>query len=96
LHLTHKGKKVYAKVVIEAKFFINGNRQLEENFDQLLSYASWGEAKVIVLCDKNNIDVYEPDRNGQFDLHHHHTRYHWTELNKDQEKFDELRRKFAK
>ena len=96
LHLSHKGKKVYAKVVIEAKFFIRGNRELEENFDQLLSYASWGEAKVIVLCDKNNIDVYEPDRNGQFDMHHHHTRYHWRELKTNKEKFDELRRLFAK
>ena len=96
LHLTYKGKKIYAKVVIEAKYFIKGNRELEENFDQLLSYASWGEAKVIVLCDKNNIDVYEPDRNGQFDMQHHHTRYHWRELKTNKEKFDELRRLFAK
>lgn len=96
LHLSHVGKKVYAKVVIEAKLFIKGNRDLEESFDQLLSYALWGKAKVIVLCDKNNIDVYEPDRNGHFDMQHHHTRYHWRELKAHQEKFDELRRKFAK
>ena len=96
LHLSYKGKKFYAKVIIEAKYFIKGTRELQENFDQLLSYASWGHAKVIVLCDKNNIDVYEPDRNGHFDLQHHHTRFHWRELNKNNEKFKELRRLLSK
>ena len=96
LHLSLVGKKVYAKVVIEAKFFIKGNKEFENCFGQLVSYALWGKAKVIVLCDKNNIDVYEQDRNGHFDMQHHHTRYHWRELKAHQEKFDELRRKFAK
>ncbi len=33
-------------------------------YDQGVSYAKWGEAKVMVLCDKNQIRVYERDKNG--------------------------------
>ena len=45
---------------------------------------------------QKTIDVYEPDRNGHFDLQHHHTRFHWRELNKNNEKFKELRRLLSK
>ena len=92
LHITEHGRMKYAKVVIEAKFFIKNNAELSETFDQCLTYASWGQAKVLVLCDKNTIYVYEPDRNGQFDQHHHRTRYRWAQL-KNPEVFKELKRK---
>lgn len=92
LHLTEHGKKKYAKVVIEAKYFIKDNTQLEETFDQCHTYACWGKAQVLVLCDKNSIYVYEQDRNGEFDVHHHRTRYRWVQM-KNPEIFKELKRK---
>lgn len=92
LHLSERGKKKYAKVVIEAKYFIKNNAELAETFDQCLTYACWGKAQVLVLCDKNTIYVYEQDRNGEFDQQHHRTRYRWEQM-KNPEIFKELKRK---
>ena len=95
LHLTYKGKKVYAQVVIEAKEEFKNTVALAECFDQCLSYASWGQARVLVICDKHSIYVYEQDRNGQFDKDHHKTRFRWAEMG-DHEKFNELKRLLSK
>lgn len=92
LHITRKGKKVSAKVVIEAKEFFKNTTQLAECFDQCETYANWGKAKVLVICDKFSIYVYEQDRNGLFDKDHHKTRFRWTELS-NHDKFIELKRK---
>lgn len=92
LHITEHGKKIYAKVIIEAKYFIKNNTELADTFDQCLTYACWGKAQVLVLCDKNTIYVYEQNRNGEFDQHHHRTRYRWSQMN-DPEIFKELKRK---
>lgn len=95
LHMTHKGKKTYAQVVIEAKEEFKNTKALDDCFDQCLTYASWGEALVLVICDKHSIYVYERDRNRQFDKDHHKTRFRWAEMS-DLEKFNELKRLLSK
>lgn len=95
LHLTYKGKKTYAQVVIEAKEEFKNTVALGECFDQCLTYADWGKARILVICDKHNIYVYEQDRNGQFDKDHHKTRFRWAEMS-DHEKFNELKRLLSK
>lgn len=92
LHLYHHGNKVYAKVIIEAKHEIRNVADLTAAFDQCLSYASWGKAKVMVVCDKNALHVYEQDRNGEFDMERNHTRYRWEQL-KNHETWWEIKRK---
>lgn len=95
LHLTYKGKKTYAQVVIEAKEEFKNTKAVDDCFDQCLTYASWGEALVLVICDKHSIYVYERDRNRQFDKDHHKTRFRWAEMS-DHEKFNELKRLLSK
>lgn len=80
LHMRNDGHKVYAKVVIEAKYHMQNKKELAETFDQCLSYARWGNAKVMVLCDKNSIYVYEQDASGQFNPTKNVTRYRWEQL----------------
>lgn len=92
LHLSYVGKKVYAKVIIEAKYSIRNVEELSATFDQCLSYASWGQAKVMVLCDKDSIYVYEQNKKGQFELEGHVARYRWEQLS-NPEIFKELKRK---
>jgi hypothetical protein len=95
LHLTYKGKKTYAQVVIEAKEEFKNTAALGECFDQCLTYADWGKARVLVICDKHSIYVYEQDRNRQFDKDHHKTRFRWEEM-QNLEKFNELKRLLSK
>lgn len=92
LHLSYVGKKVYAKVIIEAKYSIRNVEELSATFDQCLSYASWGQAKVMVLCDKDSIYVYEQNKKGQFEFEGHVARYRWEQLS-NPEIFKELKRK---
>jgi len=95
LHISHKGKKTYAQVVIEAKEEFKNTKEIEDAFDQCLTYASWGKARVLVICDKNSIYVYEQDRNGEFDQEHHKTRFRWAKM-KELENFNELKRLLSK
>ena len=95
LHISHKGKKTYAQVVIEAKEEFRNTKEIEDAFDQCLTYASWGEARVLVICDKNSIYVYEKDRKGQFDQEHHKTKFRWAKMN-NLENFNELKRLLSK
>ncbi len=55
----------------------------------------WGEARVLVICDKHGIYVYEQDRNGQFDKDHHKKRFRWAKTT-DHEKFNEQKRLLSK
>lgn len=67
LHISGSGSQLTAKVVIEVKFWMKDVNEINGAFDQGVSYAKWGEAKVLVLCDKNQIRVYERDKDGKFD-----------------------------
>ncbi len=90
LHLTGKEKDLGAKVVLEVKLWMKNNEDIEANYFQGLSYAKWGNAQVLVLCDKNQIRVYERNKKGDFDINKW-TRFRWEEM-EILEKFNELKR----
>ena len=90
LHMTGTGKGLGAKVVIEAKLNMKNNEEISENFEQGVSYAKWGNAQVLVLCDKNQIRVYERNKKGEFD-ENKWKRFRWEEM-ENLEKFNELKR----
>ena len=91
LHYKHYGKQIIAKVVIEVKLFMHGLQGIEETFDQGVTYANWGKAEVLVLCDKNQIRVYHHDKNGIFNKNKCTETYRWEQM-EDAEKFNELKR----
>lgn len=90
LHLTGTERDLGAKVVIEVKFNMRNNEEISANYDQGLSYAKWGNAQVLVLCDKNQIRVYERNNNGVFE-EKKWKRFRWEEM-ESLEKFNELKR----
>lgn len=91
LHITGEGEYKSAKVIIEAKFYMKNNNEIEENFKQGLSYARWGNAKVLVLCDKVQILVYER-HNGSFDRNKF-KKFYWKEvMGGNSDKFNELKK----
>ncbi len=91
LHYKHYGKQIIAKVVIEVKFFMHGLQGIKETFNQGVTYANWGKAEVLVLCDKNQIRVYHHDKNGIFNVEKCTETYRWEQM-EDAEKFNELKR----
>ena len=90
LHLTGTERDLGAKVVIEVKLYMKNNEEIAANYDQGLSYAKWGNAQVLVLCDKNQIRVYERNKMGEFD-ENKWKRFRWEEM-ESLEKFNELKR----
>lgn len=91
LHLTGKGEYKEAKVVIECKYYMKNNKEVEANFKQGLSYAKWGNAQVLVLCDKEQILVYER-HNGSFDRNKF-KKFYWGEvMGGNSDKFNELKK----
>jgi len=54
-----------ASVVIEAKFYMANNADVERAFTQARSYALLLESSVMALCDKNFIYIYQKE--GHFD-----------------------------
>lgn len=69
---------------------MKNNEEIEANYRQGLSYAKWGEAQVLVLCDKNQIRVYERNKKGKFD-ENKWVRFRWEEM-ENLDKFNELKR----
>lgn len=90
LHMTGEGRKLGAKVVIEVKKYMKTAKEIGEAFEQGLSYAKWGEAQVLVLCDKKQIRVYERDKNGKFD-ENKCTKFFWDTIH-ILENYNELKR----
>ena len=78
-------------MVIEVKLWMKNNEEIEANYYQGLSYAKWGNAQVLVLCDKNQIRVYERNKKGEFD-ENKWVRFCWEELD-NLKKFNELKSK---
>lgn len=74
-------KKGYekGKMILETKFCIKNNRELEETFQQAHSYALRLGASVIVLCDKDFLYFYLR-KNGSFDRTKYQ-RYNWQAIN---------------
>lgn len=82
-----------AKMLIETKFHIKSNIELEETFKQARSYAIRLEANILIICDKESIWLYEKG-NGSFDRTTYIKKY-WEEINNPDE-FKLIRLKVGK
>lgn len=94
LHLKETDTEKEAQVVIEVKLNMKNTEEIHANYKQGVSYAKWGEAKVLVLCDKNQIRVYERTPKGKFD-ENKWIRFRWEEM-QNLEKYNELKRILSK
>lgn len=72
-----------ASMLIEAKYWIKSNKELEETFKQVWSYGQRLTAKLLVIADKNAIWVYERT-NDSFDRTKY-TKKFWKELEQPHE-----------
>lgn len=72
-----------ASMLIEAKFWIKNNKELEETFRQTYSYGLRLNAKILVIADKEAIWIYER-RNESFDRSMYIKKY-WKELEQPDE-----------
>lgn len=63
--LTNKEKGYEtASMLLEAKYYINNNKELEETFKQTWSYGQRLSAKTLVIADKDAIWVYQRHNEG--------------------------------
>jgi len=91
LHVTGEGDDLEAKVIFECKLYMKNGKEIEANFTQGRSYAKWGNAHVLVLCDKVQILVYER-HNGSFDRNKF-KKFYWKEvMGGNPDKYNELKR----
>ena len=67
-----------AAMVLEAKFSISTNKELQEAYFQMRSYALRLQTKVAVLAAKEGVWVF-PRKRGGFELEHH-THHTWDSL----------------
>lgn len=67
-----------SKMIVEAKYLIKNNKELDETFKQAHSYALRLEASKIVLCDKNAIWIYIRESHG-YDRDKYYKKF-WQEL----------------
>ena len=74
-------KKGYerGKMILETKFYIKSNAELEETFQQAQSYALRLNANRIIICDKDFIWIYTR-KNNNFDRTKY-LKYNWQEMN---------------
>ena len=91
LHVSGGDRDKEAQVVIELKLNMKNNQEIKANYDQGVSYAKWGNARVLVICDKNQIRVYERNKKNQFVPFDTPTaRFRWEDM-QNLEKFNELK-----
>lgn len=96
LHLKGGERDKEAQVVIEVKLNMKNNQEIQENYNQGVSYAKWGNARVLVICDKNQIRVYERNKKNQFVPFDTPTaRFRWEDM-QNLEKFNELKHLLSK
>ncbi len=76
---THDKGYETASMLIESKFWIRTNRELEETFKQVWSYGQRLSAKILVIADKEAIWIYERNNNSSFDRTKY-TKKFWKEL----------------
>ena len=89
LHYNNKPDEEKAKVLIEAKFYMKNNQEIEEAFLQARSYAHLLESSVIVLCDKECLIVYKKKQSFDRD---NYKKYYWGEL-QNPDTFNQLKNK---
>ena len=96
LHLSGGDRDKEAQVVIEVKLNMKNNQEIKANYDQGVSYAKWGNARALVICDKNQIRVYERNKKNQFVPFDTPTaRFRWEDM-QELEKFNELKKLLSK
>jgi hypothetical protein len=66
-----------AKVLIEAKYSMRNNKEIEDSFKQARSYANILESELIIICDKSCILIYE--NNGGFNRNNY-VKYYWEQI----------------
>ncbi|KGN68233.1 hypothetical protein HR09_08720 [Porphyromonas gulae] len=66
-----------AEILIEAKFLMKNNKDVEECFMQARSYANILEASIIIICDKNCLIIYR--KHESFDRNRF-MKIYWSEL----------------
>lgn len=89
LHYDNKPEEEKAKVLIEAKYYMKNNQEIEAAFLQAFSYAKLLESSVIVLCDKECILVYNNKRGFS---RSHYSKYYWEDM-KNPDLYNELKNK---
>lgn len=82
-----------AFILIESKFWIKNNRELEETFKQVWSYGLRLGASVIVIADKDAIWIYEKKRDA-FDRTIY-IKLYWKEL-ENPDNFNRLKKLIGK
>jgi hypothetical protein len=76
--LTDKRNKEEAFMLIEAKYWIKNNRELEDTFKQVWSYGLRLSSEILIIMDKNALWIYERHKNS-FDRAKYLKKY-WKEL----------------
>ena len=78
IHFNIKRGEESAKIIIEAKFEILSEKQLEEAYLQAKSYAVRLQSNVFIVADKNSLYIFEPNRNS-FEFNNR-IQYLWSDL----------------
>lgn len=90
LHIVEKNDDIEVKVAIEVKKFMKNSKEIHENFVQGRSYAKWGAAPTLVLCDMKQIRVYQRGKNNNFD-ENKFIKYSWSDM-ENPDKYAELKK----
>lgn len=69
---------------------MKNEHEIHDNFVQGRSYAKWGNAKVLVLCDMRQILVYLRDKNNKFN-ENNPIQFSWIDM-ENPDKFKELKK----
>jgi hypothetical protein len=77
LHYCDKPDEETASVLIEEKYHMKNNQEIETAFLQARSYAMLLDSSVIVLCDKHSLLIYEKKQSFDRDRY---TKIYWGEL----------------
>ena len=91
LHYNNKLEEERAKVLIEAKYHMKNNQEIQSAFLQAFSYAKLLMSSVIVLCDKECLLVYD-NKNG-FNRNRYR-KYYWEDM-KNPDLYNELKKKLT-
>lgn len=89
LHYDNKPEEEKAKVLIEAKYHMKNNQEMEAAFLQAFSYAKLLMSSVIVLCDKECILIYDSKEGFSRSSYR---KYYWEDM-KNPDLYNELKNK---
>ncbi|SHL55683.1 hypothetical protein SAMN05444360_102311 [Chryseobacterium carnipullorum] len=82
-----------ASTLIESKYHIKNNKELEETFKQIWSYGQRLSAKTLIIADKDSIWIYLQNNNS-FDRTKY-KKYFWKEL-ENSDKYNEIKKLIGK